>query len=860
MWKEHLKHRRRQRYTQSDYNHNGSVRAATFARIAKLAFVGVASLFLIALIGVPVLALTLPSPDKIVRHEGFSTKILDRNGKVLYDIFQDQRRSPVNFDEIPVYLKQGIVAVEDKNFYEHPGFDPVGYLRAFYNTIFRGKVEGASTLTQQLVKNVLISPAERTARSPIRKIKELVLTIQIENRFSKDDILTMYLNEVPYGGTAVGVEAAAETYFGKKVQDLNLVESAILAGLPQRPSAYSPYSSTPQAYIPRTEGVLRRMREDGYITHEQEDEAVAQLDSVEFQPQGASFKAPHFVQYVQKVLEERYGENVVEQGGLKVTTTLDLDLQDKAQDIVSDEISKVEGSYHITNGAAVIIDPDTGEILAMVGSKNFNAKDYDGQVNVTTSLRQPGSSIKPFTYVTGLKKGYTASTLLMDVQTKFPGGAGQPDYEPVNYDGKFRGPVQLRYALGNSLNIPAVKMLAMVGVRDMLQTAYDAGITTLEPSKETLSRVGLSVTLGGGEVRLLELTGAYSIFMNGGQKAEPTAILEVQDINGKVLEHNEPKKGKAVISPEQAYVMADILSDNGARRDTFGANSLLNFPSQKVAVKTGTTNDRRDNWAVGGNPGAVVGVWVGNNDNSAMKSVASGVSGASPIWRRIVIEAMKGRSSDFQRPSGIVQKDVDAFSGYAAHDGFPTRSEVFVPGTEPEVDPVHVKLKVCKGDGKLATPSDVAGNNYEEKEYYVIKEEDPTAGSGGQNRWQEANLAWIAGQSDSRYHPPTDYCGTANPLNVEFISPKDRDSNVPNKFTIKVSAESISDIAIVELEIDGTKVRSFSSGPYEYEADLKDGVHKLRAKAIDSQGKQSDREITIGVKTNWDASPPLLPI
>jgi 1A family penicillin-binding protein len=856
MWKEHLKHRRRQRYSYSD---SGSTRAATIARIAKIGFVAVASLFLIALISVPILALTLPSPDKIVRHEGFSTKILDRNGKVLYDIFENERRTPVEYETIPVYLRQGVIAVEDKNFYEHPGFDPIGYLRAFYNTIFRGRVQGASTLTQQLVKNVLISPAERTARSPIRKIKELVLTIQIESRFSKDDILTMYLNEVPYGGTAVGVEAAAETYFGKNVQDLNLVESAILAGLPQRPSAYSPYSSTPKAYIPRTEGVLRRMREDGYITSEQEQEAVAQLETIEFQKAGASFKAPHFVQYVQKVLEERYGENVVEQGGLKVTTTLDLDLQDKAQEIVSEEIAKVEGNYHITNGAAVIVDPQTGEILAMVGSKNFNDENYDGQVNVTTSLRQPGSAIKPFTYAAGLKKGYTASTLLMDVQTKFPGGAGQPDYEPVNYDGKFRGPVQLRYALGNSLNIPAVKMLAMVGVRDMLQTAHDFGITTLEPTKETLSRVGLAVTLGGGEVRLLELTSGYSPFMNSGMKVDPVSVLKVEDINGKTLEQNEPKKGQAVLSPEQAYIMADILSDNNARRDTFGVNSLLHFPNQKVAVKTGTTNDRRDNWAVGGNPGAVVGVWVGNNDNSPMKSVASGVSGASPIWRRIVVEAMKGRSSDFAKPSGLLQKEVDTFSGLAAHDGFPARLEYFAPGTEPEVDTIHTKLKVCKGDGKLATPSDVAGNNYDEKEYYVIKEEDPTAGAGGHNRWQEANLAWIATQSDPRYHPPTEYCGTANPLNVEFLSPRDRDSNLPNKFTIKMSAESTVDIAILELEVDGTKVRSFSSRPYEYEVDLPNGVHKLRAKAIDSQGKQSDREITIGVKTNWDDDD-LLPI
>lgn len=854
MWKEHLRQRRR---SHSSYNYqqntrNGSSRAKNIARLTKFAFLGVLGMIIVTLVAVPILAITLPSPDKIVRQEGFSTKILDRNGKVLYDIFENERRTPVAFEDIPVYLRQGIVAIEDKNFYQHQGFDPFGYIRAIHSTIFRGRIQGASTLTQQLVKNVLISPAERTQRSPWRKIKELFLTIQIEQKFSKDDILTMYLNETPYGGTAVGVEAAAETYFGKKVNELNLVESAILAGLPQRPSAYSPYSSTPDAYKARTTGVLRRMREDGYISEDQEKQALEQLETIEFQPQGASFKAPHFVQYVQKVLEERYGENVVEQGGLRVTTTLDLELQEKAQQIVSEEIGKVEEQYHITNGAAVIIDPQTGEILSMVGSKNFGAEDYDGQVNVTTSLRQPGSAIKPFTYVTGLKKGYTASTLIMDVPTTFPGGVGQPDYEPENYDGKYRGPVQMRYALSNSLNIPAVKMLAMVGVRDMLQTAHDFGITTLEPTRETLSRVGLAVTLGGGEVRLLELTQAYTPFMNGGFKTDPVSILKVEDINGKVLEENEPKKGKAVISSEQAYIMADILSDNNARREVFGPNSLLNFPSQKIAVKTGTTNDRRDNWAVGGGTGAVVGVWVGNNDNSPMRAVASGVSGASPIWRKIIVEATRGRESKFEKPENLVDLEVDTFSGYRAHDGFPSRIEYFARGTEPQTDPVHVKLKLCKNEDKLATPSDVAAGNYNEKEYYVIKEEDPTSG-GGANKWQEANLAWMSTQPDPRYKPPTEFCGSSNPINVEFIDPKDRTSNLPNKFNITVTAESVNDIALLELEIDGTKVRSFSGGPYEYEADLSDGVHTLRAKAIDSSGKQSDRVITVGVNTNWDA-------
>lgn len=848
MWKERLRERRRlyqKRVTSTQ-------RSKRVAKFVKIGFIVLVVGMILGMVAIPLLAFNLPSPDKIVRRDGFSTKILDRNGDVLYDIFVDERRTPVNFDEIPDYLKQATISIEDKNFYEHQGFDPTGYLRAVYNIIFKQKLQGGSTLTQQLVKKALLSDD----RTIIRKINEFIITLQIEQRYSKDQILTMYFNEIPYGGTAWGVESAAEIYFGKNVKDLNLAESAFLAGLPQRPSAYSPYSTTPTAYVGRSQAVLRRMREDGYITEEQAQEASDQLENLDFQPEGASFKAPHFVLYVKQLLEERYGENVVERGGLKVTTTLDGGLQDKAQEIVADEISKVEDAYHITNGASVVIDPQTGEILAMVGSKDFHADDYDGQVNVTTSLRQPGSSIKPFTYVTALKKGYTPSTLLMDVPTVFPVGGGQPDYKPVNYDGKYRGPVQLRYALGNSLNVPAVKMLATVGIKPMLETAYDMGINSLEPSKELLSRVGLSVTLGGGEVRLLELTDAYSPFLNEGYRVDPISILKVEDNSGKVLEQTIPEKRNRVLSAEHAFLIADILSDNKARESTFGLNSLLNIPGRQVAVKTGTTNDKRDNWAVGGTPQVVVGAWVGNNDNSEMKSVASGVSGASPIWRRILLASLEGKPAvDFEQPKDIVTAEVDSVSGYAAHDGFASRTEKFVRGNVPGTDSVHVKLKVCKNEGKLATPADIAANNYDEKEYFVFKEEDPVSPAGQPNRWQEGILSWISSQNNPLYNPPTEYCGTSNPLNVEFVSPRDRDSNLPNTFNIRVTANSTTEIALVELEVDGTKVRSFSGPPYEYEVTLDNGVHNFRAVAIDANGKQSDRRITVGVGVNWDAEP-----
>ncbi len=839
MWRERVRYR------------SSVTRSRRLVAWARLAFFGVIAGFIFLFFVLPLFAFNLPSPDKIIRNEGFSTKILDRNGEALYDIYTDKRRTPVDLKDTPLYLRQATISIEDKNFYKHGGFDPFGMIRGALRVFTKGRAEGGSTLTQQLVKNVLLT----SDRSIIRKIKEFVLAIQIERKYTKDQILQMYLNEAPYGGTAYGVESAAEIYFGKKVTDLNLVESAFLAGLPQRPSYYSPYSSDPKAYIGRTKEVLRRMREDGYITKDQEGSAGEALPSLEFQPRGSDFKAPHFVQYVQKILTERYGEQVIEQGGLKVTTTLDLKLQDKAQEIVSEEIAKVE-KQHITNGAAVVVNPETGEILAMVGSKDFDAADYDGQYNVAVALRQPGSSFKPFTYVTAFKEGYSPSTLLMDVPTVFPGGAGQPDYTPVNYDGKYRGPIQVRFALGNSINVPAVKMLAKVGIKDVLKTANDMGITTLEPNNETLKKVGLSLTLGGGEVKLLDMTEAYSGFANKGYKVEPISVLKVEDSKGKVLEEVKPEKKKRVLSEEQAYLIADILSDNNARKEVFGPNSLLNIPGKKILVKTGTTNDKKDNWTLGGNGNAMVGVWVGNNDNTSMLNVASGVSGASPIWRKILLEAIAGKANkDFEVPGGIVTASVDSVSGYSVHEGFPGRSEIFIKGSTPGEDTVHVMLKICKSEGKLANPGDIAGGNYDNKEFFVFKEEDPTSG-GGTNRWQEGILNWLNGQADPRYHPPTDYCGTVNPVTVNFTNPVNESSNLGHDFLVKFKAESTSAIVHATLFIDGAEVRSYDAPPFEYQVNgMSDGIHTLKAKVRDANGKEGENTITIGVNTLWNATP-----
>jgi len=790
----------------------------------------------------------LPQPDKIVRQEGFATKIYDRNGKLIYDVFKKQKRTSVDLENIPLYLRQATIAIEDKDFYKHKGFDIQSWARIIYYLFRYQRLTGGSTLTQQLVKNALLTNERRISR----KIKEFILALQIESRYDKDQILQMYLNEVPYGGTTYGVEEASETYFGKPVAELNLVESAVLAGFPQRPPYYSPFGNNPTAYIQRTKDVLRRMQEDGYISEDQEKEAVALLPDVDFNKSPGTLKAPHFVMYVKKLLEEKYGERMVEEGGLKVITSLDLDFQEKIQATVSAEIAKVE-KMHITNGAAVVLDPQTGEILAMVGSKNYDDPNYDGKVNVTTSLRQPGSAIKPVTYVTALKRGYTLATLLMDVKTTFPGGGGQPEYVPENYDGKEHGPILLRNSLGNSINITAVKLLALLGMKPVLETAYDMGISTLEPTKENIQRLGLSLTLGGGEVRLLELTGAYSAFANGGLRVNPTAILKVTDRNDNILEEIIDWPQKRVLSPQEAFLISDALADNKARLITFSENNALVIPNRQVAVKTGTTNDKRDNWTIGWTPQVIVGVWVGNNDNSQMKQLASGISGAAPIWRKIILEFLKEKPVvDFQVPEEIVTAEVDEVSGYRSHDGFPTKTEYFISGTEPhEDDPVHLKMKVCKASGKIATPVDLARGDYEEKEYFVFKEDDPTASEGGPNRWQEAIDRWVSQQTDGKYHPPTQMCESENQIEVRINEPGDH-SQVNKKFTVKIEPILVNEVVKIEILVDGQTKETFTSTPYERDLNLNEGTHTIKVRVHDNKGGLGEKEIKIGVNVPWD--------
>ncbi len=635
----------------------------------------------------------LPSPSSLTTKSApLTTHIRDRHGVELYKIYTSQNRTLVKLSDIPLNLRQAIIAIEDAEFYQHSGFSLRGIARASWRTLTNQQLEGGSTITQQLVKTALLSP-ERTLR---RKIRELVLSILVEMRYPKDQILEMYLNRVSFGGAAYGVEEAAQTYFGKPASKLTLAESALLAGLPASPTTYSPYGAHPELAKARQKEVLRRMVSEGFITWDQAD--TASSEELHFSPQTIDIKAPHFVMYVRDYLSKKYGTAVVEQGGLAVITSLDLSIQQIVQKVVSEEVAKV-AYLHIGNGAAIVTQPQTGEILGLVGSKDYFDIAHDGNFNVTTALRQPGSSIKPLNYALALTRGFTPSSVIDDspIVYKVP---GQPSYSPVNYDGRFHGKVTLRTALGSSYNIPAVKILAANGVSNFINFANRLGISSwTDPT-----RYGLSLTLGGGEVTMLNMATAYGVFANSGSRVNLHPILSVRDSTGKILEefrckpstwHLAPSAYAAeateitncdsepVLDPRVAYLISNILSDNAARTPAFGPNSDLNVPN--VAVKTGTTNNLRDNWTIGYTPNRLVAVWVGNNDNTPMSYVASGVTGASPIWRRIINELLKTTpAAGFLPPANLVQVNICTITGQLACEGCPVRSEYFIPGTEPK--------------------------------------------------------------------------------------------------------------------------------------------------------------------------------
>lgn len=623
----------------------------------------------------------LPSPTNLKRDIfPVSTEIYDRNGTLLYEIYADQNRKPINLKDVPAYVKQATIAIEDKDFYKHGGFALTGIFRAFYVNVFsKGELQGGSTITQQLVKTTLLTP-ERTIQ---RKLKELVLSTFIEVLYEKDEILEMYLNHIPYGGTAYGIEQAAKLYFDKSVNDLSLAEAALLAGLPQAPSRYSPFGANPELARERQKQVLARMREDGYITSIEETQALDEKPT--YALKRTDIKAPHFVFYVKNLLVEKYGQKKVEQGGLRVKTSLDLELQDYVQSSVAAEIETLK-KYNVSNGAVLVTKPSTGEILAMVGSRNYFDEEIDGNVNLTTSLRQPGSSIKPLNYALGLYKGYTAATIFLDIPTCFTyAGLGQT-YCPKNYDGSFHGAVSMRKALANSYNIPAVKMLALNTMNDFIATASAMGISTwTDPSK-----YGISLTLGGGEVRMTDMATAFGVFANSGIRIDLNPILEIKTYKGDILEkhdHEEnPPSGERILPPEVTFIMSHILSDNNARIPAFGAYSKLVIAGKTVSVKTGTTDNLKDNWTIGYTPEYLTAVWVGNNDSTPMNPyVVSGVTGATPIWNSAMTHILQGKEDVIPpKPENVIGMNV---CNWVTKEGEENkvcegRFEYFIKGTE----------------------------------------------------------------------------------------------------------------------------------------------------------------------------------
>ena len=598
-------------------------------------------LVLIGIFFIWVATMKIPTLDNFAdRKVSSSTKIFDRTGQVvLYDVHDNIRRTVVPGNTIDQKIKNAVIAIEDKDFYHHHGIKITSIFRAMLANITPfGNTQGGSTITQQVIKNTLLSQQ----RSISRKVKEWILALKLERVMSKDEILATYLNEAPYGGSVYGVEEAARTFFGKSSNDVTLAEAAYLAAIPNAPSHYSPYGKYRTNLDNRKNLVLQKMLEQGYITNDEYQ--IARGEQVTFKPlSDSNGKALHFVDYIRAYLEDTYGRDALLNNGFKVTTTLDWNLQQQAEQIVKENALKNEKDWNASNMALVAIDPKTGQILTMVGSRDYSDTSIDGQFNVTTATRQPGSAFKPIVYTRAFEKGYRPETVLFDIPTQFNPSCGAFDrtstndgcYAPDDYDGKFLGPMSLRNALGQSRNVPAVEMLYLVGVGDALQTAKKLGITTLDKNYD---RYGLTLVLGGGEVSLLELTSVYGVFANDGVRVPTTAILKIEDANGKVLQEYKPTPGEQVISQDAVRMTSSILSDNVARTPLFGANSLLNFGDRPVAAKSGTTNDNKDAWLIGYTPNIAVGVWSGNNDNKPMKK---GSSISVPAWRAFMDIAVK---------------------------------------------------------------------------------------------------------------------------------------------------------------------------------------------------------------------------
>lgn len=799
----------------------------------------------------------LPDPDKLIdRNVAQSTKIYDRTGEhLLYEISGEQKRTIVKVEELPEYIPQAVIALEDRTFYEHSGFNFRRLIRAVAYKLVGQSGPGASTLTSQLVKNAILSPEKTVGR----KLREMILTFQIERKFSKEQILQLYLNEIPYGSTAYGVEAASQLYFGKSAKDATLAEAALLAAIIQRPTYFSPYGSRVEELLARKDLTLALMQEQGFISEGEKEEAKKQ--ELAFKERRENIDAPHFVFYVRDLLVERYGEHLVNRGGLVVRTSLDFEKQAMAEQAIADRVEFNKG-FEASNASLVSLDTATGEVLAMVGSIDYFNDEVDGKVNVALRPRQPGSSFKPIVYTVAWQRGYTPSTVVFDVNTDFP-GTGKL-YQPKNYDLKERGPVSLRNALQGSLNIPAVKMLYLVGVSNVLDFADQLGYTTLKDR----SRFGLSLVLGGGEVTLLEHTSAYATLATEGLYREPLPILEVRTNDGQVLDTFQPKE-RRVIDTNIARITNNVLSDNQARAYVFGLNSGLTLPGRPAAAKTGTTNDYRDAWTMGYVPSLATGVWVGNNDFSEMKR-GGGSSLAAPIWNAYMTAALKDTPVQAFGAPKIPVPDKPILSG----QGFGVQ-----------------QVTVDRATGKLATAL-TPQHFLEEKLYidahdilhYVDKRNptgpapvDPAASDSQYAVWEAAVQNWIKARIEKNEPiftkenvqfpegieieygaPPTeqdDVHVAENLPSISVTSPAD-DTRLTERFiNATVEASAPRGISRVEFYLDGTLLSVDAEYPFFVDASLKsfpNGFYRLRALAFDDV--DNSREASVRVQLQSDES------
>ncbi|MCD4705419.1 penicillin-binding protein, partial [bacterium] len=778
----------------------------------------------------------LPDPNKIIDRSIIqSTKIYDRTGEhLLYDIHGDQQRTLIDINNLPEYVVNATIAIEDRTFYEHKGISVWGIIRGQIMPRLQGKrIQGGSTITQQFIKNAVLT----NKRSLSRKIKEWILSYQIEQKYSKQEILKMYFNEIPYGSVAYGIESAANIYFDKHAQDLSIAESAILAALPKAPTYYSPYGPNRDKLILRQQTILNLMLEQKLISPEEHTSAKA--EELIFKKAKNNIRAPHFVFYVKEILSATLGERMIEQGGLKVITTLDYKKQEAAEKIITEKTENYPEKWNANNAALLTLDVKTGDILAMLGSRDFFNDEIDGQVNVVLASRQPGSSIKPFIYTLGFEKGYQPETILFDVETTFKTDIG--NYNPLNYDLETHGPISLRQALAGSLNIPAVKLMYLVKIPDTLDFLKKFGYSTIKDA----SNYGLSLVLGGLEVRMIEHLNAFTTLARGGIKKPTQAILKVEDSSGKIIYEADNEKGKRVIEEDAVRKTNKSLSDNSARSFIFGENNYLTLGNKPATAKTGTTNDFNDAWTIGFTPHVATAVWIGNNDNQKMKTGAAGGAIAAPIWNAYMREITK----DYP---------ADGFADYQRE----TIDRPMLSGNISQEIKVKIEKETNLLAGEYTPPSMIIEKTFRKVHniLHYINSYDPLGPSPenpgddpNYNSWEEAVLKWAIEEEVDTSDPPTEYeqkylLQNQPELTINYPN---KNQNIPSEninFQIETKAKDGFYIDRVVYKIDGRFIGSTRNEPYNYQykfnSGIKNGEHELNVLVFDDQENYQQKNIT----------------